>query len=47
MKKERRMVAEETLTKFSDSVVEQTGVLTEPVVLKDHEGLWRVLVARS
>ena len=27
MEKERRMVAEETLTKFSDTVVEQTGVL--------------------
>lgn len=27
MEKERRMVAEETLTKYSDTVVEQTGVL--------------------
>ena len=26
-------------------LVEQTGALAEPVVLKDHEGLWRVLVA--
>ena len=28
-------------------LVEQTGVLTEPVILKDHEGLWRVLVAEG
>ena len=27
-------------------LVEQTGELTEPEVLKDHEGLWRVLVAK-
>ena len=26
-------------------LVEATGLLANPVVVKDHEGLWRVLVA--